>query len=405
MPLDRRSRPRDWSCASALPLSGLPIDRAARADATARAAAPDALGTDRPGLRARERRRRSTATSPRTARRTASRSASASSSPAACSTRPGGRSANTLIEIWQANAAGRYVHHSRPARRAARSEFLRRRPLRHRRGRPLPLQDDQARRLSVAEPFQRLAAEPHPLLALRPDDRDAARHADVFSGRSAAGARPDLPVRAGGRARAARLGILARRDRARLRARLRLRHRASRPGRDADGDAAVSLKQTPSQTVGPFFAFGLTAPQYGYPYDAIASGDLADESAPGERIRIAGQVIDGAGEPIPDAMIEIWQADSEGRYAHPADGRAVQPEFSRLRPLRHRHRSAENRFVFRTIKPGSVDGDAGAAHQRHRLHARHAHARLHAPLFLRRGGRRTRAIRCCRAFRRSGATR
>ena len=37
------------------------------------------------------------------------------------------------------------------------------------------------------------------------------------------------------------------------------------PSRDADGDAAVSLKQTPSQTVGPFFAFGLTAPQYGYP--------------------------------------------------------------------------------------------------------------------------------------------
>ena len=60
---------------------------------------------------------------------------------------------------------------------------------------------------------------------------------------------------------------------------------------------------------------------------AIASGDLADELVPGERIRIAGRVIDGAGAPIPDAMIEIWQADSEGRYAHPADGRASNQNF------------------------------------------------------------------------------
>jgi protocatechuate 3,4-dioxygenase alpha subunit len=122
----------------------------------------------------------------------------------------------------------------------------------------------------------------------------------------------------------------------------------------------VSFKQTPSQTVGPFFAFGLTAPQYSYPYGAIASGDLADAQTPGERIRVEGRVIDGAGELIADAMIEIWQADSEGRYAHPADGRPPNQTFrgfgrfgTGTDPL--------GGFAFNTVKPGSVDG-VQAAH-------------------------------------------
>ena len=117
----------------------------------------------------------------------------------------------------------------------------------------------------------------------------------------------------------------------------------------------MSLKQTPSQTAGPFFAFGLTAPQYAYPYDAIASGDLADAQTPGEHIRIEGHVFDGAGELITDAMIEIWQADSEGRYAHPADGRLSNQSFhgfgrfgTGIDPL--------GGFAFNTVKPGPVDG-------------------------------------------------
>ena len=118
----------------------------------------------------------------------------------------------------------------------------------------------------------------------------------------------------------------------------------------------MSLKQTPSQTIGPFFAFGLTAPQYAYPHDAIASGDLADESVPGERIEIAGQVLDGAGVPIVDAMIEIWQADSEGRYAHPADGRPSNQNFSGFGRF-GTGTEPDNRFRFRTIKPGSVGGE------------------------------------------------
>jgi protocatechuate 3,4-dioxygenase alpha subunit len=117
----------------------------------------------------------------------------------------------------------------------------------------------------------------------------------------------------------------------------------------------VSLKQTPSQTVGPFFAFGLTAPQYSYSFDAIASGDLADQQTPGERIRVEGKIFDGAGELIPDAMIEIWQADSEGRYAHPADGRPSNQNFRGF----GRFGTGTNPlggFAFNTVKPGSPDG-------------------------------------------------
>ncbi len=118
----------------------------------------------------------------------------------------------------------------------------------------------------------------------------------------------------------------------------------------------MSSGQTPSQTVGPFFAFGLTAPQYGYAHDGIASGDLADESVPGERIEIFGQVLDGAGVPIVDAMIEVWQADAEGRYAHPADGRPSNQNFRGFGRF-GTGTEPDNTFRFRTIRPGRVDGE------------------------------------------------
>ena len=87
--------------------------------------------------------------------------------------------------------------------------------------------------------------------------------------------------------------------------------------------------QTPSQTVGPYFAYGLSPDQYGYgELSSIAGATLADAETEGERIRIEGQVLDGAGEVIPDAMIEIWQADAQGRYAHPADARASNAPFT-----------------------------------------------------------------------------
>jgi protocatechuate 3,4-dioxygenase alpha subunit len=118
----------------------------------------------------------------------------------------------------------------------------------------------------------------------------------------------------------------------------------------------VSLKQTPSQTVGPFFAYALTAPQYNYPHTGIAGGELADELVPGERIRILGRVFDGAGNPVDDALIEIWQADSEGRYAHPADPRGSNSTFHGFGRF-GTGTDAQARFIFQTIKPGRVDAE------------------------------------------------
>jgi protocatechuate 3,4-dioxygenase alpha subunit len=116
----------------------------------------------------------------------------------------------------------------------------------------------------------------------------------------------------------------------------------------------MAPKQTPSQTVGPFFAFALTAPQYGYGDVCLSSNELADDLVPGERIRIVGQVLDGAGEAVNDALIEIWQADAEGRYAHPADGRGSNQGFRGFGRF-GTGTDSENRFTFHTVKPGSVD--------------------------------------------------
>ena len=109
---------------------------------------------------------------------------------------------HTMVEIWQCNATGRYDHpadqHDAPLD-----------PNFHGQGRVFTdangryrFTDHTARRLSVAEPQERLAAEPHPFLVFRAGVRDAADHPDVFPGRSAAGARPDLQRRAGRSTRA-----------------------------------------------------------------------------------------------------------------------------------------------------------------------------------------------------------
>lgn len=117
----------------------------------------------------------------------------------------------------------------------------------------------------------------------------------------------------------------------------------------------MALKQTPSQTVGPFFAYGLTPEQYGYPFTSIAGGDLASEEAEGERIRIEGRVLDGEGQPISDAMVEIWQADGQGRYAHPLDKRSSNTGFKGFGRV-GTGVDPQCRFIFNTVKPGSVDG-------------------------------------------------
>jgi protocatechuate 3,4-dioxygenase alpha subunit len=97
----------------------------------------------------------------------------------------------------------------------------------------------------------------------------------------------------------------------------------------------VELAPTPSQTVGPFFSFGLLLEP---------SAELVPPGSPGA-IRIRGAVLDGAGEPVSDALVEIWQADADG--AHRGDfgwGRCGTDE--------------QGRFEFVTVKPGPVDGQS-----------------------------------------------
>lgn len=116
--------------------------------------------------------------------------------------------------------------------------------------------------------------------------------------------------------------------------------------------------QTPSQTVGPFFAYGLAPEQYNYRFSSIAGGDMAPDGVEGQRVRLIGQVFDGGGDLVPDALIEIWQANAHGRYNHPADDRKdnlLDPQFKGFGRV-GTGTTPDSRFVFDTIKPGSVDG-------------------------------------------------
>ncbi len=111
----------------------------------------------------------------------------------------------------------------------------------------------------------------------------------------------------------------------------------------------MSLIQTPSQTVGPFFHDGL-----------ISSSDnvLCIAGVAGQRIIFTGRVLDGDGAPLPDALIELWQADSRGIYRHPADPRqaGADPCFSNI----GRSDTARGlHFRFETVKPGLVPGPGG----------------------------------------------
>jgi protocatechuate 3,4-dioxygenase alpha subunit len=119
---------------------------------------------------------------------------------------------------------------------------------------------------------------------------------------------------------------------------------------------------TPSQTVGPFFAYGLT-PNGKYDWVDTFSNNLVTPDATGERIRVQGRVFDADEKPIPDCMIEIWQADAQGRYANPADKRSLpNTKFTGF----GRCGADENGgYGFDTIKPGSVPGPNGKAQAPH----------------------------------------
>ncbi|MFN8354197.1 MAG: protocatechuate 3,4-dioxygenase subunit alpha [Spirosomataceae bacterium] len=115
----------------------------------------------------------------------------------------------------------------------------------------------------------------------------------------------------------------------------------------------ILYKQTPSQTVGPYFAYGLTPEQYRYEFSSIADENLLGDDTPNQPIRIVGQVIDGAGVPIPDAMIELWQPDASGAFASVYQ-KGQFKGFGRVGT----GTDAQHRFIFETIKPGSVEGQA-----------------------------------------------
>ena len=109
---------------------------------------------------------------------------------------------------------------------------------------------------------------------------------------------------------------------------------------------------TPSQTVGPFFSFALT-PGANYACVGIAGDNLVTEDTVGEPITITGRVLDGEGALVPDAMVEIWQADGAGRY--PSKGVAANTAFKGF----GRSETGDAGFCFRTVMPGAVPGPKG----------------------------------------------
>jgi protocatechuate 3,4-dioxygenase alpha subunit len=120
-------------------------------------------------------------------------------------------------------------------------------------------------------------------------------------------------------------------------------------------------ERTPSQTVGPYLHIGLAPGPYGV--REVFSPIVADAGLPGTHIRIEGRVYDGEGNTMPDAMLEIWQADSQGRYAHPADGRPLAS--NSFRGFGRCPTSKEGGYRFDTIKPGSVPGPGGTTQAPH----------------------------------------
>ncbi len=166
---------------------------------------------------------------------------------------------------------------------------------------------------------------------------------------------------------------------------------------------------TPSQTVGPFFAYGLTPRTEAndiYDWKETASDNLVTPDATGERIRIDGRVFDGDGLPVVDAMIEIWQADAQGRYAsRPRRPGARRTPRSRASAGRHRQ---GGRLRLRDRQAGRGAGTrrhhAGAAHRWSCVFSRGMLRQLYTRIYFCGRGRRMPTIRSWRWCRRTAAT-
>jgi protocatechuate 3,4-dioxygenase alpha subunit len=115
------------------------------------------------------------------------------------------------------------------------------------------------------------------------------------------------------------------------------------------------LKETPSQTAGPYVHIGLAPGAAGFEIFRKELGwDIAGPNASGERVRVEGVVIDGMGSPVKDALIEVWQANAQGRYAHPEGGGAVEEGFRGWGRVIADFETGE--WGFDTVKPGPVPG-------------------------------------------------
>jgi protocatechuate 3,4-dioxygenase, alpha subunit len=111
----------------------------------------------------------------------------------------------------------------------------------------------------------------------------------------------------------------------------------------------MAESSTPSQTVGPFFSIGLSWPD----------GPFAvPEGTPGA-VWLRGRVVDGAGEPVPDALVETWQADPDGRFDHPDDPRGRATRSDGFRGFGRSGTDAGGRFAILTLKPGPLPGPDG----------------------------------------------
>lgn len=108
----------------------------------------------------------------------------------------------------------------------------------------------------------------------------------------------------------------------------------------------MSFRATTSQTVGPFFKIG---------FSWLNCDNLVGEGVSGERVVLQGQVIDGDGAPVSDAVLEIWQANAHGKYDHPEDtqDKPLEPGFKGYGRVPV---NRDGRFRFATIKPGPVPG-------------------------------------------------
>ncbi len=106
------------------------------------------------------------------------------------------------------------------------------------------------------------------------------------------------------------------------------------------------MELTPSQTVGPFFSHALTWEDGPFVVAADAPGAFW----------LRGTVFDGAGEPVPDALIETWQASPDGRFDHPDDPRGAVPGF---RGFGRCATDADGRWGVRTVRPGPVPASSG----------------------------------------------